>query len=245
MLSETDKAYIAGFVDGEGHISIHYHSGKWSGHGVFVKITNTNLEVLAWIATHFGGALRKERNRKNVEGKGWKPTADVQWGARKAVEFLREIRPYLRLKARQADIVFEFAKTIRPDGATARPITPEEWDYREELRLQIRQLNLRANAEMPEAKPSPQLSKPVQTCPQCGKDFTSYRTRTYCSLACQQRSSMASFIARNHHTCQQCGKEFNGIPEQVFCSQSCVTKNMWETGKMANRKRKAAAPETA
>lgn len=222
MQSETDKAYIAGLVDGEGHIAINLRSGQWSGHQVVVKITNTNAAVLERIAVDYGATVGKPIARN-----GWKPVVNIHWSANRAVEFLRAIRPYLRIKAEIADVALAFAETIRRPDAKARAITAEEWAYREQLRLQIRTLNLRSGSDLPEVAESPQILKGEQTCVRCGAKFTALRKRKYCTPKCLQEQSKAWRLERNERTCLHCGKTFNGQYHQKYCSHRCGSKALW------------------
>ncbi len=53
-LSETEKAYIAGFFDGEGSIGVY---PKKSGFSLKLAFVQRKLEVLMWLHRVFGGAL--------------------------------------------------------------------------------------------------------------------------------------------------------------------------------------------
>lgn len=46
-LSETDKAWLAGFVDGEGYVT---QSGTWQYHP-WIIITNTNQNIVDYVLT--------------------------------------------------------------------------------------------------------------------------------------------------------------------------------------------------
>jgi hypothetical protein len=54
--SESDCAYLAGLIDGEGHISVvEIKSGKFTQRRLV--ITNTHLPVLVWVTQRFGGKI--------------------------------------------------------------------------------------------------------------------------------------------------------------------------------------------
>lgn len=222
MVSEVDKAYLAGLIDGEGHIAINLRSGQWSGHQVVLKITNTNLQALGIIEKKFGGTLRPERNRSNRKTHvQWKPVADLAWSTDSAVEILKKVQPYLVIKAEQCNVALEFALTIRSANAKARSITREEWDYRESLRMKIRNLNLRSGEKIPEAIPWPASNKGY-VCARCGKEFISARKKKYCSDGCRGQSSYQSYLQRNTKNCSYCNKEFSGLPHRLYCSRKCA-----------------------
>ena len=228
MHSETDKAYIAGLVDGEGHIAITLRSGQWSGHQVMVKVTNTNILVLEEVARDYGARVQNQRVRSP-----WKPTVDIHWSAHRAVVFLKEIRPYLRIKAEIADVALALAETMRSPKSKARAISKQEWDYREQLRLKIRTLNARSGSAPPRAVPSPQILKGRQTCQFCKAEFVADRKRKYCTPICLQRSRRAGERERNQRTCPQCGTMFGAQAHQVYCSRTCAQKTIGERRRAA------------
>lgn len=216
MHTEAELAYLAGLIDGEGHIAINLRSGKYRGHQALVKVTNTKRDLLVRIAEQFGATVQKERVRNH-----WKPTTDIHWAARKAVNLLKVVQPYLVIKQEQCQVVLEFANTIRWPNAKARVITEDEWNRREFLRLQIRQMNKRSGAPEPEFVPYPRASLPNQQCIVCDGAFEGARQRKYCSDACRQKEMTRRFHERNRRPCVRCGKEFAGAPKQQFCSRDC------------------------
>lgn len=60
-LKETEKAYIAGLIDGEGHI----------GKDFRICIANTNHEVLLWLKNKLGGAITKQKIYKKNHSPSW------------------------------------------------------------------------------------------------------------------------------------------------------------------------------
>jgi len=105
-ISEVDKAYIAGIVDGEGCIG--YYNANPDKEGTpychpSINVTNTNKEVIEWLHK-ITGIGRASEIRFN-DGK--RRTA-YQWQLAKKQQvrqFLEVIRPYLRIKAAQADVL--------------------------------------------------------------------------------------------------------------------------------------------
>ncbi len=108
-MTETDKAYIAGLIDGEGYISIfrHFHpKRKISSYRVSVGITNTDRELILWLYSKLGGHFVDGRNTRD----NWKMRYDVIWYSRKARTVLDMVLPYLKSKKLKAEIVLEFSK---------------------------------------------------------------------------------------------------------------------------------------
>jgi hypothetical protein len=139
-LSSKDLAYIAGFFDGEGSITIHHNCkpsprGKSPNHTLQVSIGNTNPEVLYYLRNLFGGLLSirhtTKPNHRNV----------AQWTIRtsQSLPFLEAIRPYVRMKREVIDIAIGFQRTKSMRGP--RIIDERTLLWREEQRDKIRILN--------------------------------------------------------------------------------------------------------
>ena len=65
-LSETDLAYFAGLLDGEGHVAIKYFKRHisyrpYSRYGLMVGISNTNFDVMRWLLEHVGGSVQMHK----------------------------------------------------------------------------------------------------------------------------------------------------------------------------------------
>ena len=103
--SPTELAYAAGFLDGEGYIAFASRQTALSKRiSAVVSITNTNRLVLDWFAVVFGGGVHKN-------GKGLPPRKQAwRWmiSSSKAEAFLLQVRPFLRVKLKQADLVLNF-----------------------------------------------------------------------------------------------------------------------------------------
>ncbi len=108
-LTETQKAYMAGLLDGEGCIGVFKQksSGKmWQfDFGVRVIITNTNEMVLIWVKEITGaGCMYKS---KKAFKENWSPVHRWQVTAEQARSFIKTIYPYLKIKKDIADIVLQ------------------------------------------------------------------------------------------------------------------------------------------
>ena len=122
----SDKAkwgYLAGLIDGEGHISItrsdkpEYRTqrGKMKLHpcpvryGLVVAVTNTDIRLMKWLKEMFGGSYNGGKPFKGHPN--WKPK--YQWnvcGNKEKELILLALLPYLVLKREQAIIALEFAR---------------------------------------------------------------------------------------------------------------------------------------
>ena len=128
-----DAAYIAGLLDGEGHISVTFDHKRH--HYLEVKITNTNVAVLQFVESVFGGRIwvhskatpnRLTAYRWGIGGKGLD-------------EFLETIQPFVRIRARQVEAALAFRATVRPFHATGQTakLNTCEMEVRERLRQEI------------------------------------------------------------------------------------------------------------
>jgi len=102
---ELSLPYLAGFFDGEGCIGI-YTNGKGNGRTLRVQLTQTvtpqSTALLIAMRSRWGGSLcqfNKELRR---------PAWNWQASAAKGYLFLCDIRPWLLLKADQADVVLDW-----------------------------------------------------------------------------------------------------------------------------------------
>lgn len=148
-VSIEDAAYAAGFFDGEGCISISYNpsnkSRKKNGkiyvnerYSLYVSLSQNDPAPIDWLVTRFGGSSRFLRGKRSYdqgfyERWNWCITTNA------AINFLRTIRPFLIVKASQADIAFEFAETMRRANDT-RKLSAETVAKRQELHLKMREI---------------------------------------------------------------------------------------------------------
>ena len=106
-MNETFKAYVAGLVDGEGTIIIACHSQQKNTFYPQVAIGMCKARrTLNRLKSIYGGNIHR---RKLPSGKfldNWTTLC------RQAEKFLRDIYPYLRIKKKQADLVFELNERI-------------------------------------------------------------------------------------------------------------------------------------
>ena len=102
-------AWMAGIIDGEGTLTIakQIRRGRPSpAFRVVVNVANTDYRLLAPFKRYYGGAIypRSERRRS----KRWKPSWTWHCFDGNQRLFLEEIRPHLRGKHRQADLLIRF-----------------------------------------------------------------------------------------------------------------------------------------
>lgn len=120
-LTTKDLIWMAGFFDGEGHISIDKY--KSNPHGILVaSVTNMNRDVLTPFLI-FGGRIFIATKKFNC----WR------WQAygEQAKTLLESLLPDLRLKRDAAKVAITFQNTIGQYGT--RPVTPTLMQKRDAL----------------------------------------------------------------------------------------------------------------
>lgn len=141
-MKETDLAYAAGIVDGEGCVCIFKAKARGLkriyGYRMSVSVKNTNEGLINWLESLFGGGGRKLTGRSNC-----KDVWTWELYAYKASDFLKLIYSYLRIKRPQADIAIEFQKSKRKGGYRYHPKTEEELAAEEIQASSMRKLNKR------------------------------------------------------------------------------------------------------
>lgn len=110
-ISSVDRAYIAGFFDGEGTIGLrtsHSNDRRTPSYTLRARISNTNKDILIWIQLIVGyGHIHCCKQIKD-----YKPQFEIAWSGKIASELLLQLYPYIKIKKLQAEIGIKFAETI-------------------------------------------------------------------------------------------------------------------------------------
>ena len=105
-VTKEELAYLAGFVDGEGTISI-ISGGKYMR--PTVVIANTDKTVLDFVGVHWIGNIYSK--------KGWgSKSKEMHWVRivnQHAIELINDLLPYLNQKIKQAKIVIKWYETVK------------------------------------------------------------------------------------------------------------------------------------
>ncbi len=191
-VSTLTLAYIAGLVDGEGTISIRRMARRKlvrgrlvEEYGPVLSVAQKDRMILDWLRETFlcGGITRVSTAHGMLSADG--STASywhVQY--RQAVEIVRAIQPYLRIKRRQADLVLsldalkaEYLRTRRAPGVHGTKATPPELleQYRD-LCEQIQRLNGRKIVNVgPRDAAIVERGKPDLICTECSATYKAHR----------------------------------------------------------------------
>jgi len=120
-MKDTDAAWAAGFFDGEGYVGIARRRNKWlrkkdntiqeyTAFCLVVKIGQVVEEPLIKLQKLFGGSIAKTARHKTKTN--WHQIRNWEIQGPAAETFLIKVRPYLIVKAQQADIALQYRLTV-------------------------------------------------------------------------------------------------------------------------------------
>lgn len=113
---ETEKAYIAGIIDGEGSIMLtRLHKNQY--HSPCVSIASTDSELLQWVKVTIGSG--KITSKKNYNEEKHKNSYTYTIIYDDAINLLKDIEPYLvisKKKARAQHIISKYKKVTLRNG---------------------------------------------------------------------------------------------------------------------------------
>lgn len=166
-ISEVDKAYIAGLIDGEGCISLNKQTRKKTGfvnYFPYISIANKNLEILKWIEEITGlGKIRRltppppSKRTEKWRQRPWTWSNCYTYGVNNhasCYRFCIDIGPYMKIKKEHIDLLLEFLEIkaskdpsgcIRDEetGLFIRRLPTEITDREHEIYKNFRELNSR------------------------------------------------------------------------------------------------------
>ena len=102
-MKQTDIIYLAGFIDGEGSITMIH--GINNGYSPFIAITNTNKAIIEWVQKRVG---RGKIHAYEAWKEGQKPYYTWRIYNRQALELAKELLPYLKIKRVQAQLLIDY-----------------------------------------------------------------------------------------------------------------------------------------
>ena len=140
LITSVDRAWLGGIIDGEGNISLHCMLRKGTKPLLYprIQVTNNNQELLdecfnilqrAGVGGHFYSVLLHGKRRpKHLQMNGMKRVQSA----------LQALIPYIRVKRRLADLLWEFVNSRLKKPEKTSPYTlPEWWCFQEMRRLNL------------------------------------------------------------------------------------------------------------
>jgi hypothetical protein len=138
--SEADYWYAAGFIDGEGCITVRVAtstSNKWN-QSMFASVSASQVDrdVLAWMQERWGGSIRRIPPRRPKQQDCWEWVVVSQ----QAYVFLEGVRGMLKVKGRQAENALRL-RDLRKARGWGNALTAEEVAVQAEIRAEASRLN--------------------------------------------------------------------------------------------------------
>lgn len=138
--AETQLAYLAGIIDGEGtfYIGITNKGRKFNSR---IYVVNTNEELIKWLKDTFGGLIYKRTSKSNPQ---WKTR--YEWVLDKsAIDTVCHLLiPYLIIKKKHAEIMIDYRNSFIKGK---RPVISEYiLAFRKACHEQIKILNHRTSS---------------------------------------------------------------------------------------------------
>lgn len=142
IVSQTQKAYIAGFFDGEGSVRIERskttHGNGAEGHRyrLVTSIASTDKSVLTFIQSLYGGNVRSREGKGNQ--RDWYEYLLVNEHAN---TFLIDLLPYLIVKKERAELAIRFRSV--QESRKGKVQLRESKTLKEEMYYRMKELNSR------------------------------------------------------------------------------------------------------
>lgn len=157
MPNPTELAWAAGFFDGEGCVIVELSKNDKCRHGyrtvLHAQVSQTSLPCLELFLEWFGGKIVTSRDR-TPNGRRW--SVQHRWGIKNegAIDFLKQIRPYLVVKAEQVDVALKYPLK-RIDGVKYGNLSNPIPDHVMQARLDTRKMlqDIRASMKEPAYPP--------------------------------------------------------------------------------------------
>lgn len=159
QLDPFDAAWLAGFVDGEGYLGIVYHEskkvdgstkrGKLPWYSPRVQIAGTDHGIMNDIVYIVGGGTHSTTDHGNE----WKPyRVYVLTGLADIKDLLIQLKPYIKLKKIQLDLLLEFVvnRINSADHGTNGNTTYSDRDI--EIYSLLRDMNAKGRKSIPRQK---------------------------------------------------------------------------------------------
>lgn len=248
-ITNEQAAYVAGAIDGEGHIGITRRRAglvEWQRSAQFrcnITIANTNKAWLEELQRWVGGLV----HRTSVATERRREGFVLAFNGTHAKALLMRVAPYLLMKRRQSEIAlryYEVAAKRRLFSVNAQPTNPAIVAELDALYQEMRGLNLH---RLVQAKPSGR--KPDRKCSAEGCDRKHYG-KGYCWTH-YRKFLVRGGPAHYEKPCAVCGTVFVARRSDTeCCSRKCTDKRYYamhseEVKAKASRQRRRQSDKDA
>jgi len=140
MIAETDAAYIAGIIDGEGHIECVRRKEKRKGKTgdyfsnsmrICIRVQMTDKSVLLWMKEVIGMGTVRKRNRSASIKSHWKDSWVYSIRFREAYQLCCLIWPFAHVKLDKIQQIIDHYNT----GAFSNVVDLTEYKVAKELKV--------------------------------------------------------------------------------------------------------------
>ena len=147
-LTETDYAYLAGIIDGEGTVTIRRLTERkreriYVSYGPAITVSNTDLIMLKSLRNRFGGNIVRANPPRN---KRWSQGYLLCFRREEMLVLLPKTIPYMTRKRRKAELLLEYMTTRTKSvatGAGGRFVSVPLTERQREIIAKIRKKNKR------------------------------------------------------------------------------------------------------
>jgi hypothetical protein len=131
-LSDAELAYLAGIIDGEGHITVvraQRRNSRFPLYSPRVGVTNQSERLIEWMDERVAWTIRDLKPTKGEWGWAYRPAVV----GHAVADLLEVLLPFLVIKAEQATLVIRFC-AMRSLSPTGQPLSEMEIETAEAAR---------------------------------------------------------------------------------------------------------------
>lgn len=237
MVTPEQAAYVAGAIDGEGHLGLSKERpdpgvGRVSARYAFrASIANTNKAWLEQIRQWFGGTIYQ--HRREGRGDNRRDAYDLRFRRSEVRALLAATMPYLLIKKRHAELLltyFELAATRRATSRPRFPADPAIVAAQDAIYEELRSRNLRSGRTIKT------IERTDAPCSVSGCERKHYG-RGYCWIH-YRKYIVRGGPAFYEKKCMSCGRDFVGRrSDTVYCSSQCADKMHYARNREAIKER--------
>lgn len=220
VLSATDAAYIAGFMDGEGSFFCNREKSKFNRHPYYynftVTVSNTNVQVLQWIMDVCGGTFWFNESRSG--NANHKTCYKIVFSGETIRAIVPQFIDYLIIKKKVASLVLNALK-IRDEGSNNYSHSKEEIYH--EIYCELRELNARGNKQLyiPFEPARAAIKKETQFCSYPGCTKVHYGNGFCKKHYNWDKENPSNFNKYEQRKCANCGCDM--LPDKYISAKTC------------------------